>query len=209
MSEPKVIYTLRQVVYDTGITAAASTDLLAAEDIDDMTNYAEADEADGAVLKNDGTGGTTGLVSVATRLEHPRNVRLTQVVDGCTGGNVRVIGIGMNGLPTSELFTLLATSGSQDGNVPFLRVDEVHVWGVTGTLSTTDTLAITNGPKIGLPMGSNETLFDVVKERFNLVDIAITTANINRTYGTYQPASTLDGAKALEIWYVTKTLLNW
>ena len=195
MSEPKVKYTLRQVVYDTGITVAASVDLLAAEDIDDMTGYAGATEADGAVLTNAGGGGTTGLVAVATRLEHPRNIRLTQVVDGCTGGNVRLIGIGMNGLPTSEVIALRSSSGSTDGNVPFLRVDEVHVWGVTGKLSTTDTLAISNGPKIGLPLGTDEELFDVVKERFNLVDIAVTTANISRTYGTYQPASTLDGSQ--------------
>lgn len=209
MSEPKVKYTLRQVVYDTGITAAAAVDLLAAEGIDDMTGYAGATEAAGAVLTNASGGGTTGLVAVATRLEHPRNIRLTQVVDGCTGGYVRLIGIGMDGTPTSELFTLLATSGSQDGNVPFLRVDEVHVWGVTGTLSATDTLAITNGPKIGLPLGSDEELFDVVKERFNAVDIAVTTANISRTYGTYQPTSTLNGSNALEIWYTTKTLANF
>ena len=183
--------------------------MLAAEDIDDMTGYAGATEADGAVLTNAGGGGATGLVAVATRLEHPRNIRLTQVVDGCTGGNVRLIGIGMNGLPTSEVIALRSSSGSRDGNVPFLREDEVHVWGVTGTLSTTDTLAISNGPKIGLPLGTDEELFDVVKERFNLVDIAVTTANISRTYGTYQPASTLDGAKALEIWYTTKTIQNY
>ena len=128
MSEPKVKYTLRQVVYDTGITAASAVDLLAAEDIDDMTGYAGATEADGAVLTNAGGGGTTGLVAVAARLEYPRNIRLTQVVDGCTGGNVRLIGIGMNGLPTSEVIALRSSSGSTDGNVPFLRVDEVHVW---------------------------------------------------------------------------------
>jgi hypothetical protein len=44
MIEPKVIYNLRQVVYDTGITAAAAVDLLAAEDIDAMTNYDAANE---------------------------------------------------------------------------------------------------------------------------------------------------------------------
>jgi hypothetical protein len=209
MSEPKVEYDLRQVVYDAGITAAAAVDLLAAEDIDDMTGYAEATEAAGAVLTNAGGGGTTGLVAVATRLEHPRNVRLTQVVDGLTGGYCRVIGIGIDGLPTNELFTLRTSSGSQDGNVAFLRVDEVHVWGVTGALSTTDTLAITNGPHIGLPMGTDCVLHDVVKERFNAADIAVSAAGIDRTYGTYHPASTLDGSKVLEIWYVVKRTLRY
>jgi hypothetical protein len=209
MSEPKVIYDLRQVIYDAGILLAETDNLMAAEDIDDMTGYAEAEEADGAVLTNAGGGGTTGLVAVAARIEHPRNIVLTQVVDGLTGGNVRICGIGMTGLPTSELLTLLGTSGTVTGNVPFLRVDEVHVWGVTGTLSGTDTLAIGLGAKIGLPMGTDCQLFEVVKERFNAVDVAVTTANVNRTYGTYTPASTLDGSKALEIWYVVKRTLNF
>ena len=209
MGEPKVIYTLRQVVHDVEIAAAETDNLLAAEDIDDMTGYAAAAEADGAVLTNAGGGGTTGLVAVAARIEHPRSIVLTQVVDGCTGGNVRIIGIGMNGMPTSELLSLLSASGTVTGNVPFLRVDEVHVWGVTGSLSTTDTLAIGLGAKIGLPMGSNEVLHDVVKERFNKVDIAVNVAGIDRTYGTYTPASTLDGAKVLEVWYVTKTVMDW
>jgi hypothetical protein len=209
MSEPKVAYVLKQVVFDSGITVAAAVDLLAAEDIDDMTGYASTTEAAGAVLTNAAGGGTTGLVAIATRLEHPRNIRLTQVVSGLTGGYCRLIGIGMDGQPASELFSLLVASGSQDGNVAFLRVDEVHVWGVTGTLNTSDTLAITNGPHIGLPLATDEKLFDVVKERFNAADIVVATSGINRTYGTYHPTSTLDGSKALEIWYVAKRLLNF
>lgn len=209
MSDPKVFYDLRQVVYDAGIVVAEKDDILAAEDIDDMTGYASSTEAAGAVLKNDGTGGTTGLTAVAARIEHPRNVVITLVLDGLTGGYVRVIGIGMNGVSTNELFTLAAGTTTYTGNVPFLRVDEVHVWGVTGTLSTTDTMAIGVGAKIGLPMGSDCVLHDVVKERFNAADIAVTPANINRTYGTYTPTSTLDGTKVLELWYVTKRTITW
>ena len=209
MSEPKVQYTLRQVIYDAQIAKAETDNLMAAEDIDDMTGYASTTEASDTVLTNAGGGGTTGLVAVAGRIEHPRSIVLTQVVDGCTGGNVRIIGIGMDGQPTNELLSLLSASGTVTGNVPFLRVDEVHVWGVTGTLSTTDTLAIGMGAKIGLPRGSDETLYDVVKERFNSADIAVTTANIDRTYGTYTPTSTLDGAKVLEVWYVTKRVLTY
>ena len=213
MSEPKVQYTLRQVIFDAEIAAAETDNLMAAEDIDDMTGYASATEADGAVLTNAGGGGTTGLVAVAARMEHPRSIVLTQVVDGCTGGNVRVVGIGMDGQPTSELLSLLSSSGTVTGSVPFLRVDEVHVWGVTGTLSTTDTLAIGMGAKIGLPRGSDETLFDVVKERFGALgamsDIAVNASGIDRTYGTYTPTSTLDAKKNLEVWYVTKRVLKY
>ena len=209
MSDPKVFYDLRQVVYDTGIVVAEANDILAAEDIDDMTGYASTTEASGAVLKNDGTGGTTGLTAVAARIEHPRNVVITLVISGLTAGNVRVCGIGMNGTPTNELFSLVAGTTTYTGNVPFLRVDEVHVWGVTGTLDTSDTMSIGVGAKIGLPMGSDCQLFDVVKERFDLADIAVTPANINRTYGTYTPTSTLDGSKVLELWYVTKRTLTY
>jgi len=209
MSEPKVIYDLRQVVYDAGILLAETDNIMAAEDIDDMTGYASTTEASGAVLTNAGGGGTTGLVAIAARIEHPRSIVLTQVVSGCTGGNVRICGIGMNGTPTSEVLALLTTSGTVTGNVPFLRVDEVHVWGVTGTLDTSDTLAIGLGAKIGLPMGSDCVLHDVVKERFDSADILVAVAGINRTYGTYTPTSTLDGSKVLEIWYVTKRTLTY
>ena len=209
MSEPKVSYDLRQVIYDAGIIVAETNQLMAEEDIDDMTGYAGATEDVGAVLTNAGGGGTTGLVAVAARLEHPRNVVITQVYGAITGGNIRVCGIGMNGLPTSELFALGTASGTLTGNVPFLRVDEVHVWGVTGTPTTSDTFGIGTGAKIGLPMGTDCVLHDVVKERFDSADIAITPGNIDRTYGTYTPTSTLDGSKFLEIWYVVKRTLTW
>jgi len=208
MSEPKVLYTLRQVVYDTNIALAELNDILAAEDIDDMTGYAAAAEGDGAVLTNAAGGGTTGLTAIAARIEHPRNVVITLVNAGLVTGNVRVCGIGMTGFPTNELFAITPVL-TYTGNVPFLRIDEVHVWGVTGTLTTADTMSIGVGAKIGVPLGVNETLHDVVKERFNLADVAVTPANINRTYGTYIPTSTLDAAKVLELWYVTKRTLIW
>ena len=209
MSEPKVTYDLRQVIYDSQIALAETNDILALEDIDDMTGYAGATEALGAVLTNAAGGGTTGLTAIAARIEHPRNIVITQTVSGCTGGNIRVIGIGMQGVPTSELFTLGAVSGTLTGNVPFLRVDEVHVWGVTGTLTTADEISIGIGAKIGLPMGSDCKLFAVVKERFNVVDVAVTPANINRTYGTYIPTSTLDAGKVLEVWYTVQRTLTY
>jgi hypothetical protein len=208
MGEPKVIYELKSIVYDSQIAAAETNDILAAEDIDDMTGYAAATEAAGAVLTNAAGGGTTGLTAIAARIEHPRNVVITLVIGGLTGGNVRVLGIGMSGVPTSELFVLGAAT-TYTGNVAFLRVDEVHIWGVTGTLSTTDHMSIGIGAKIGLPLGSDETLHDVLKERFDHADVAVTPANISRQYGTYIPTSTLDAAKILELWFVTKRVLNW
>jgi hypothetical protein len=207
MSEPKVVYDLRRIDLDAQALAAEAVTILAAEDIDDMTNYAHADEDGGAVLTNAAGGGTTGLTAIAARIEHPRNVVLTFVIDGATAGNVRVVG--MNGLPTSELFTLPAASGARTGNVPFLRVDEVHVWGVTGTLTANDHMSIGVGTKLGFPMPTDAILFDVVKERHNQVDVAVTPGNINRTYGTYIPTNAPAGDHVIEIWYTIKQIFNW
>ena len=92
--------------------------------------------------------------------------------------------------------------------MPFVTVDRASVWGCTGSLGASDHVAIGNGAKIGLPLGDDTELVDVIKERFNGAEIAVT-GTVNRTYGTYIPASTLDGAKNLEIWYTTKRTLKW
>ena len=208
MGDPKYIYDLRQVIYDAGIVLAELVLIAAAQDLDDSTGYASTTEAAGACWTT-GAGGPTGLTALAARIEHPRNVVLTHTVDGCTGGNVRVMGIGMNGKVVSELFTLGAVTATLTGSVPFLTVDRINIWGVTGTLTANDHLQAGCGAKIGLPMPEGAILVDVVKERFNLVDVAVTPANVNRTYGTYTPTSTLDGAKALELWYSIKIPLLW
>ena len=208
MGDPKYIYDLRQVVYDTGIVVAETDDLAAAQDIDDCTGYAATTEAAGACLTT-GAGGPSGLTAVAARLEHPRNIVVTIAGGNATGGYIKAYGIGMNGKMTSELFTITGGAVTLTGNVPFLTVDRVAIWGVTGSLGASDHISIGAGAKIGLPMPEGAILVDVIKERFNLVDIAVTPANVNRTYGTYIPTSTLDGAKVLELWYAIKIPLLW
>lgn len=199
MGDPKKILELKQVVFDAGIVAADTVLVAANQDVDDCTGYASAE----------GTGTVNiTLAAVAARIEHPRNVVVTIAGTHLTGGTVKVYGMGMNGKPTSEEFTLTG-AGTYTGNVPFLTIDKANIFDVTGTLDATDNVYIGNGAKIGLPMPENAKLVDVVKERFNAVDIAVTPANINRTYGTYTPTSTLDGSKVLEIWYTVETLLNW
>lgn len=200
MGEPKKIRELKQVVYDSQIVAAETVLIAAAQDFDDMTGYSGTTEPTGA--------GNVTLTAVAARIEHPRNVVLTVTGGNLTAGTAVVYGLGMNGNPTSESFTLTG-NGTYTGNVPFLTVDRVVVYGCTGSLGASDHLSIGCGAKIGLPMAEEAVLVDVVKERFNQVDIAVTPANINRTYGTYTPASTLDGSKVLELWYITETLLDW
>ena len=201
MGDPKVILELKQVVYDSDIVLAETVLVAAAQDMDDCTGYAGTTEPTG-------TGNIT-LAAVAARIEHPRNVVVTISGGNATAGYVKVYGMGCKGVPVSELFTITSGACTLTGNVPFLTVDKANVWAVTGSLGASDHVSIGNGAKIGLPMAEDAELVDVIKERFNKADIAVTPANIDRTYGTYTPGSTLDGAKPLELWYTVKTVLKW
>jgi hypothetical protein len=197
MSDPKVIRKLRQVVYDTGIVLAEAIAILGEVDFDSLVGYNGATEIDN----------TFTLTAIAARLEHPRNVVLTVTAGTMTAGKVAVYGMGTNGRPTREEFTI-AGAATYTGNVPFLTVDRVSCWGCVGA-GADDEISIGAGAKIGLPLGDNEKVVSIIKERFNLVDIDTAGGTLNRAYGTYIPASTLDGAKALELWYTTDTTLAW
>jgi len=196
-NNPKELISMKQVIYDTGIVVAETNDIAAAQDLDDVTGYAGASETDN----------TLTLAAIAARIEHPRNVVVTVDAANLTGGFLCVYGYGTKGVKTKEVFTVTG-SGTYTGNVPFVTVDKISVWGCTGSLGTSDHVSVGVGAKIGLPMGLDEVLVDVIKERFNLVEIAVT-GTVDRVYGTYTPASTLDGSKALEIWYTTKRLLTY
>jgi hypothetical protein len=197
MSGPKVIRSLRRVEYDSQIAAAETNDILAQVDIHAVSGYDGTTETDN----------TFTLTAIAARIEHPRNVVVTMEAVNLTGGYVKVYGMGMQGFPVNELFTLTG-SATLTGNVPFLTVDRVSVWGCTGSPGETDHISIGIGAKIGVPLSSHEKLVDVVKERFDHVDIAVT-GTVNRQYGTYIPASTLDAAKVLELWYTTDLTITW
>lgn len=197
-NNPKELISLKQVVYDAGIVVAEDDDIAVEQDFDDVTGYAGATETDN----------TLTLTAIAARIEHPRNVVITATFGGgMTGGYMAVYGMGLQGVKTREEFHISA-AGTYTGNVPFLTVDRISVWGCTGTLTTADVVKVGVGAKIGLPMGVDEVLVDVVKERFNAAEIAVT-GTVNRQYGTYIPASTLDGSKVLELWYTTKRLLTY
>jgi hypothetical protein len=208
IGEPKVLYDLRHDVFDSQVALAETNDLLALEDLDGMTGYAGATEALGAVLTNAGGGGTTGLTAIAARMEHARNIVLTLTGSNMTGGYVRALGIGTDGLLADELFTL-TVAGTYTGKVPFICVREVHVWGITGTLDTTDEMSIGIGAKLGLLRDPGAVVCDVLKERHNQADIVVTPANINRQYGTYEPTSAPSATHIIELWYLTAKTLDW
>lgn len=198
-NNPKEILQVRQVVFDTGIVVAEADDIAASQDIDDVTGYAGTTETDN----------TLTLAAIAARIEHPRNVVITVTAGGgLTAAKFAVYGMGLQGVPVREEFTYVTSAAAITGNVPFLTVDRISVWGVTGTITTDDVVTVGVGAKIGLPRGLDEEVVAIIKERFNLVEIA-PSGTLNRQYGTYIPASTLDGAKALELWYTTKRVVTY
>jgi hypothetical protein len=197
MGDPKVLYGLRYVAYDSTIEVAEADNVLAEVDIHSITGYAGAVETDN----------TFTLAAIAGRILHPRNVVLTITAGTMTGGKFAVYGTGMQGTKVREEFTVTG-AGTYTGNVPFVTVDRVSVWGCTGTVGNDDEISIGIGAKIGIPLGEDMELVDIVKERFNAAEIA-PLGTVNRQYGTYIPVSTLDGAKALELWYTYKRTLTW
>lgn len=196
MNDPKELFDLRQVIYDVPIVAG-TTEVAAAQDFDDVTGYNGATETDN----------TLTLAAIATRIEWPRNLVVTVSAANLTAGYLAAYGTGTSGRKVRELFTLTG-SGTYTGNVPFVTVDRISVWGCTGSLGASDEVSVGNGAKIGVPLGDDTELVDVIKERFNGAEIAVT-GTVDRTYGTYTPASTLDGAKNLELWYTTKRTIRW
>jgi hypothetical protein len=199
MNDPKTMYTLRWQDYGVPI-AAGTTEVVADDDVDATTGYAGATETDNSIA---------AIQVIAARMESPRNLIVTWTAGGgMTGGKCAAYGIGVTGRPIREEF--VNTSGTQTctGSKAFVTVDRVSIWGVTGTITGDDLIKIGVGTKVGLVMGDDEELVDIVKERSNFVDLLVVTtaARINRANRTFIPTTL--GAD-LEIWYTTKKTLTW
>ena len=199
-NNPKEILSLKHVTYDAGIVVAEDNDIAASQRIDTITGVAGSTETDNTIT----------LAVIATRIEHPRNAVVTITAGGgLTGGaKVTLYGMGLQGVRVSEVFTYVTSAAAITGNVPFLTIDRASIYGATGTLAAGDVVKIGVGAKIGLPRGVDEEVVEVVKERFDSAEIAVT-GTLNRQYGTYIPTSTLDGSKFLELWYTTKKVITW
>lgn len=182
----------------TAPIAAEDVTIYADTDIDDTTGYDGATEADGGDLT---------LAAVGTRQVAARNVvaTVTDADNSITGGYARVFGYDANGIPTNELFTFSGGTQTVTGNVAFATVDKITLWGFTGTVANTDdNIKFGAGTKLGLPMGANCVLLDVIKELHANACQVVTHANINRTYGTYIPTTAPAGDHNIELWYTFK-----
>jgi hypothetical protein len=198
MNDPKTLYQLR--VHDYGVPiAAGTTEVVADDDVDAITGYAGTTETDN----------TLTLSAIAARMESPRNLIVTWTAGGgMTGGKCAAYGIGVTGRPIREEFVNTSGTQTNTGSKAFVTVDRVSIWGVTGTITGDDLIKIGVGTKVGLMMGDDELLVDVVKERSNFVDLLVvsTPAKIDRTNRTFIPTTL---AADLELWYTTKRIMTW
>jgi len=188
---------IKQLILTTPILAELVT-VYADTDINDTVGYNEALEADAGDLT---------LAAIGTRQVAPMNVvaTVTDANASITGGYARVYGLDANGIPANELFTFTGGTQTVTGNVPFMTVDRITTWGFTGTVTEADdNIKFGAGAKIGLPMGSNCVLLDVVKELHANACQVVTHANISRTYGTYIPTTVAGGDHNIELWYTFK-----
>jgi hypothetical protein len=204
MSESKVIIEMGRVLYTAPI-AADDVTIVADIDINDHSGYDKAAEAEGGALT---------LAAIAARVVMPRNLIVT-VTDAdssiASGGKCTVFGIDANGVATKEVFNIGAGTATYTGNVAFAQVTKAVVWGFTAAEVTNveDNIKIGVGDKIGLPMGPDCVLLDVIKDLHANAGIAVVPANINRTYGTYTGTNAAGADHNIEIWYTFKRLLNW
>jgi hypothetical protein len=182
----------------TNGAAADTTTIYADTDIDDTTGYNGAAEA---------AGGDLSLAAIATRQNVARNVvaTVTDANSSITGGYAAVYGYDANGIYQRELFTFTGGTQTVTGNIPFNTVDKITIWGFSGTVDNTDdNIKFGGGLKIGLPMGANCVLIDVIKESAGGSLQVVNHAGVDRTYGTYTCTSALNGTNEQEITYIFK-----
>ena len=150
------------------------------------------------------SGLTAGALTIAAQPDYPRTVRavLTDANGSITGGTVTVVGLDPNGVGVTDVITFTG-AGTVDGVQPFSKITSA-TWALTeGTVTATDDkVALGAGPALGLWGEPNMTFDRLVKGTFDGGDEAGT---FSATYGTYTPAGTMDGAKAVEVLFLYKS----
>ena len=154
------------------------------------------------------SGLTAGALTVAlAEPDYPRNLIaiLTDANASITGATVTVYGLDQNGVAQSEVFTFTG-AGTQTGVRAFSKVTAA-VWAlVSGTVTASDDkIAIGVGNKLGLPAAPGCVYEEVLSRTF---DGDADTGTFNKTYGTYLPSGTMNGAKPVEVYYTFRAPLN-
>lgn len=154
------------------------------------------------------SGLTLGALTIALATpDYPRNLIavLTDANASITGGTVTVTGINQNGQAISEVFTFVA-AGTQTGLKAFSKVTSATWALVSGVVTASDDkIAIGVGNSLGLPTGQG-----AVYEEFlcGVFDGDADAGTFGKTYGTYIPAGTMNGAKPVEVFYRYRLPMN-
>ncbi len=150
------------------------------------------------------SGLTAGVLTVAVaRPDYPRTLQayLTDANATITGATVTLVGLNQNGEGITEVLTFTAAGNKNTSNAFAVLLSATWAL-VSGTVTTTsDTIAIGFGPALGLPGAKGCVYGDLLHSDFNG---AIDAGTFNRTYGTYNPAGTMDAAKPVEVQYTVK-----
>ncbi|MFA5378540.1 MAG: hypothetical protein WC455_22490 [Dehalococcoidia bacterium] len=153
------------------------------------------------------SGLTAGALTIAAQPDYPRTIMgfLTDADASITGATVTLRGLDQNGNSISDVLTFTA-AGAQT-SVKAFAVLQSATWAlVSGTVTTSsDTMALGFGTGIGMPAGLDAKYGDLLRAAFDDADDAGT---YSKTYGTYIPAGTPNGAKHLDLFFMFSVPVN-
>jgi hypothetical protein len=154
------------------------------------------------------SGLTAGALTVALATpDFPRNLvcYLVDANGSITAGTVTITGLDQNGEAQTEVIAITGTT-VMTGLRAWSKVTSATWALVSGTVTTTDdTIAVGVGNKLGLPAGPGAVYEEMLTSTF---DGDADAGTFNKTYGTYLPAGTMNGAKEVELVYRFRLPLN-
>lgn len=144
---------------------------------------------------------SAGVLTIAAHPDYPRTLKIviTDSDRSITGGTVTVFGTDQNGKGISEVVAITG-AGSFYTLKAFAKLISATWALVSGTVTDTDDkVAIGAGPALGCPAAPDAVFGDLIKGTF---DGGAEAGTFNKTYGTYTPAGTMNGSKAVEATYL-------
>jgi len=144
------------------------------------------------------SGLSAGVMTIAAQPDYPRTLRalLVDANASITSGTLTIFGLDQNGVGIYDVLAFIA-AGAQTTVKAFAKVVSATWALISGAVTTTnDTLSLGYGASLGLPAAPNAIYGELVKGEFNGADDL---GALSKTYGLYNPAGTMDGAKAVEV----------
>jgi hypothetical protein len=107
-------------------------------------------------------------------------------------GTITVTGLNQNGEGVSEDLALPSTTGHAHGVLAFAKISSVNIHDCTGTYGEADHVSLGYDNRLGLSAAPGACLLSTF-------DGAPDAGTYSATYGTYNVAGTMDGAKEVEV----------